>query len=380
MRILQWDFPHLPPLGGREIFVERLSMSLTQENHEVLIVAGAILNEDPLHVVTRSEMGIPLQRVNLGAFGSSKAIGEASPVRKLLKKIIDEFAPDVIHLHHFLSPASIFLDAYLRSARRNIPVVYTVHDIQSLVRIPNPLGRVIVGGMTDVIVCPSEYMYRRLRAQEKGLPERLVLIENGVPKSSGPQFCNGDSKSKKMQVLSAANFESHKGIIVLLNAWAKVSVNFPETRLVVAGDGRMKKSFVEYSRALGLEKSVHFPGWLTEDQLALEFGPDTVVVVPSLIAEAFGLLAAEAQMAGSAVVASNLGGLAEIVVNGETGFLVEPGRTSALAEAIGKLLTDHKMRRNFGANGQDRTRRNFDLKLCSSKYIQLYQLLNYEYC
>lgn len=373
MRILQWAFPHLPPLGGREIFVERLSRSLAEEQHNVLVMADAESVDAPLHEISYLREGIPIHRLNLDAFGTVPTDRTQPSIRKEIKSVIDDFAPDVIHFHNFYSRASVFLNAYLRSANRDIPTVYTIHDVETLSKIPQFLGGEIVGRMTSVIVCPSQYMYRRLESQKGILGKKVVVIENGVPEGNMARRDKGD-----IQILAAANFEVHKGLVVLLTAWSKIARDFPDVRLVVAGDGREKKFLLDYVTKLGISESVYFPGWLSENQLEKEFNRDAIVVVPSLIAEAFGLVAAEAQMAGLPVIASDIGGLNEIVKDGQTGFVIPAGQTSGLSEALTTLLGSSELRRKFGAAGRERAIELFGMQQCTAKYVELYQSLREE--
>jgi glycosyltransferase involved in cell wall biosynthesis len=181
-----------------------------------------------------------------------------------------------------------------------------------------------------------------------------------------------------IQILAAANFEVHKGLVVLLTAWSKIARDFPDVRLVVAGDGREKKFLLDYATKLGISESVYFPGWLSENQLEKEFNRDAIVVVPSLIAEAFGLVAAEAQMAGLPVIASDIGGLNEIVKDGQTGFVIPAGQTSGLSEALTTLLGSSELRRKFGAAGRERAIELFGMQQCTAKYVELYQSLREE--
>lgn len=371
MRILQWAFPHQLPLGGREIFTERLSRAFVARGHEVLLMADSITKDSPLHVVEDLGSGIELHRLNLSSFGKPASIdGSAQNLRGEIKKVIDAFQPDVIHYHNFYSESLIFLSAYMRSTSRKIPVVYTLHDIDTLSKIPPALGGEVIGRLTDVIVSPSKYIHDRFMSIDTIKSKNAVIIHNGVP------AIDVQAKSDELQVLAAASFESHKGLIILLTAWAKIQSQFPSAALVIAGDGRERNFLLDYAQKLGVDSRVTFPGWLSEEQLRSEFAKDTIVVAPSLIAEAFGLIVAEGQMAGLPAIASDIGGLKEIVVNNESGFLVPPGSSDALAKAITRLLEDSTLRRKMGNRGRELALGQFDLEVCATRYLDLFESLH----
>jgi len=371
VRILQWAFPHHHPLGGREIFTERLSRAFVERGHEVLLMADSVTKESPLHVVQNLGNCIELHRLNLSLFGKpANTEGSVKTLRGEIKDVIESFQPDVIHYHNFYSESLIFLAAYMRSNPKKIPVVYTLHDIETLSKIPPALGGDVIGRLTDVIVSPSNYIHSRFTSIDTFESKDTVVIHNGVPVSEL------QPKSSELQVLAAASFESHKGLVILLTAWAKIQSHFPSAKLVIAGDGRERSFLLNYSQKLGIAERVTFPGWLSEEQLRTEFSKDTIVVAPSLIAEAFGLIVAEGQMAGLPAIASDIGGLKEIVVNNESGFLVSPGSADSLGKAIARLLADSELRRMMGNKGRELALSQFNLEVCADKYLNLYRSLH----
>jgi len=125
----------------------------------------------------------------------------------------------------------------------------------------------------------------------------------------------------------------------LLAALPRVRRAFPETRLVVAGQGRQAAALVEQARKLRVRRSVDFVGHLPDRELVACLAAADVVVLPSRY-EPFGIVALEAAAAGAPLVASTAGGLAELVVDGETGLSIEPGDTDGIATAVGAVLSD----------------------------------------
>ena len=122
-----------------------------------------------------------------------------------------------------------------------------------------------------------------------------------------------------------------KGHLVLLRALAQARARVPDVTLDLAGRGPLEPALKAYVRELGLEDAVRFLGFVSPVQRAVEDA--AIVVVPSL-GEGFGMVALEAMERARPVIASAVGGLPEIVVDGETGLVVPSGDAEALAEAI----------------------------------------------
>ena len=145
-----------------------------------------------------------------------------------------------------------------------------------------------------------------------------------------------------------------KGVDVLLNALALLSGRLPGVRLVVVGDGPERPALERLAATLGVAGAVTFVGHRVQDQMEGALAGVWVQAVPSRWDEPFGLVAAEAMMRGTAVVASSGGGLADQVVPGQTGALVPPGNAQALADALEPMLRDRDLAERMGAAGRAR--------------------------
>jgi glycosyltransferase involved in cell wall biosynthesis len=119
------------------------------------------------------------------------------------------------------------------------------------------------------------------------------------------------------------------------------------------------------------EEQVEFCGWLSQDQLNQEFSRDCVLVIPSLVGEAFGQIGAEASMSGVPIIANRIGALTEIVEDGLSGFTVTTGDTQELATRIRDLLTNGNLRRSMGGAGRIRAISNFELLTSAKSYEDL---------
>ena len=231
---------------------------------------------------------------------------------------------DVVHAHWLPSGA-----VALATSR---PVVLTVHgtDVE-LARRVRPLARAILRRMSVVLAVSNA-----LADDARGLGAHDVrVVPNGVelPEAVGEE-------AEPPEILFAGRLSREKGILELVEAARG-------HKLVVAGDGPLRDRVPD---ALG---------WVPPHELASRYARAAVVACPSH-REGFGLACAEAMAHGRAVVASDVGGLRDLVDDGETGLLVPPRDVQALRAALERLLADPELRRRLGANAREQVRR-----LCS---------------
>ena len=152
-----------------------------------------------------------------------------------------------------------------------------------------------------------------------------------------------------------------KGHLVLLRALARARARVPGVTLDVAGRGPLAPALKGYARELGLEEAIRFLGFVSPVEEAIEGG--AIVVVPSL-GEGFGMVALEAMERARPVIASSVGGLPEIVADGETGLVVPPADVDALADAIVALAADLPRAARMGAAGRVRALEQFTPERC----------------
>jgi glycosyltransferase involved in cell wall biosynthesis len=244
---------------------------------------------------------------------------------------------DVVHAHWLPSGA-------VALATRK-PVVLTLHgtDVELARRVP-ALARAILGRMHVVLAVSNALAdeARRLGARD------VRVVPNGVelPERVGEE-------TEPPEILFAGRLSREKGVLELVDAARG-------HRLVVAGDGPLRARVTQAR------------GWLPPDELASLYSRAAVVACPSH-REGFGVACAEAMAHGRAVVASDVGGLRDLVVDGETGLLVPPRNAAALRGALERLLADRELRLRLGANARERVR-----ELCSWDRITDATLAAYE--
>ncbi len=163
-----------------------------------------------------------------------------------------------------------------------------------------------------------------------------------------------------------------KGLPVLLKALAQVKSD--NWKLIVVGGGDWRARYTKQSRQLKLGKRVAFAGYVPTAELPDYYRLAQMFVLPSLNeAEAFGLVALEAMASGLPVIASRLPGVRELVVQGETGWLVKPGDEMALAAAIESLLSSDQERARLGEQALKKVQLNYRWQVVGHKLLEIYR-------
>ncbi len=153
------------------------------------------------------------------------------------------------------------------------------------------------------------------------------------------------------EILYAGNLLRTKGVQYLLEAMPEVIRQVPAARLILAGGGPDRPFFEALADRRGVGDRVRFAGSVPFDEMAPLYGRCSVFCLPTL-AEAFGISLVQAMACGRPVVASRVGGVPEVVRDGETGLLVPPRSPDLLAAALVRLLSDADLRRTMGARGR----------------------------
>lgn len=168
----------------------------------------------------------------------------------------------------------------------------------------------------------------------------------------------------------ACRLVEQKGIPYALEALRRIRSEFPRAHLVIAGDGEQASELRRLASRLGLADRVHWLGWRA-DAADLMAAFD-VFVLPSL-REGFGLVLLEAMSRRLPIVASHVGAIPEIVIDGETGILVEPRNVDELAKAMTRLLNDRALRKYMGLLGAARLEEHFSVERMVDGTIAVYE-------
>jgi len=196
-------------------------------------------------------------------------------------------------------------------------------------------------------------------------PHKLEVIRPGAPQTRTysdeeiAEFKRRYTLDGCRVILGVGRFVPRKGHVTLLRSMPRILKAIPDALLVLVGKGSHFYEAVSEARALDIRKRVLFPGILSEDDMAKMYQSCEVFALPTgddghAQVEGFGLVFVEANAYGKPVVAGRSGGVADAVLDGETGIIVEPDRPEALADAIVSLMRDPARAQEMGANGRRR--------------------------
>jgi glycosyltransferase involved in cell wall biosynthesis len=297
---------------------------------------------------------------------------DASPEVRLAGAM--DCAPSVVHLHQFEDPE------LLSVMRERAPVLISVHGytactsgvyyfrpgqectrahgpgcipnlaLRGCAHTRNPTslpaayrhasrGLAAIQG-ADLAISYSSAVDRHLAANGIELRMVIPLFTTMEPKV-------GSGHEGRRRVVFAGRVIDAKGVGVLIRAAREI-----DAEVVICGDGWRTEAMRRLARRLGVAERVHFRGWLGPDGLATELAEASIVALPSLWPEPFGLVGIEALAAGRPVVASLTGGVGDWLEDGVNGLAVKPGDVTALARALGELLDDPARQAELGAAGQ----------------------------
>ncbi|MCH8877288.1 MAG: glycosyltransferase family 4 protein [Chloroflexi bacterium] len=152
-------------------------------------------------------------------------------------------------------------------------------------------------------------------------------------------------------VLFVGRLEKEKGVSFLIKAMALVTEKLPGARLLIAGDGGYRSALAKIAKSERVQNEVSFLGWLEDEQLRLAYKKSRLLVLPSIWEEGLGMVLLEAGLMGRPVIASDIGGIKDVVRHGENGLLVPPGDIVSLTTAILVLLKDKELAERMGLAG-----------------------------
>ena len=272
--------------------------------------------------------------------------------------------PTILHTH------LVHADAYGQTAGKlaGVPVrLSTKHGFNEFRE-----GRVFalgdrtLGALAHRQIAISRGLARYL-AETEGFPEPdFEIVHYGIAAGPEPKPYEGD----ELRFLCVGRLIPIKGHVVLLRAFRRVLDERPDARLDIAGRGPLEHGLKDLARELDLNGAVRFLGHVTPIQAAVEQA--FAVVVPSL-GEGFGMVALEAMERARPVIAASIGGLEDLIRDGETGLLVPPGEDVPLAEAMLALAADPARAAAMGVEARRRALERFPENRCTERTEEVYR-------
>ena len=365
MKILIAADLHWPTINGVATFSRNLAHGLAARGHEVLVIApsqrrtGLTEEEWDDNYLVKRTMSVPFP------FYQNFRIS-VSP-RREVKRIIEEFEPDVIHIQMLLGIGQ----ATMRYAKLyNIPVVATNHaipenlmdNIRLLAPVSGPINRLITEygarfhAKADHVTMPTQAAIDLLTSGRENLPDiPIEAVSNGIDlawftptKPTKEIFEKFDIPTDRQIVSYIGRLDSEKHISVLIDAFYQVLQTAKSPiHLLIVGFGTDSDRLENQVYQLGIHDSVTFTGRVSDDEIVELHKVGDVFCMPSP-AELQCIAALEAMASGKPVVAVDAGAVGELCQTERNGFLCDKDDVGQIANALSTLLNDGAMRDRFG--------------------------------
>ena len=349
------------PDGGVAEHVMRLALGLPERGWEPWMVGP---ESAAIYELLRPT-GIPITRLPFRP-GYGHPLDDARVLRDLIG-LMRHSRFDLVHTH---SPKAGAVGRVIALAC-GIPAVSTAHGFPFDPAIRRWPGRAVslrverlLAPRTDAVICVSDAVRRLALEYQLSAPETLLTVHNGTP-SCDPalepdpeleRFASEGPLAGCITVLRPG--KAGRGVEVFLEAGRHVLARLPEARLAVVGNGVLRAELERYARALGHDRRLRFFDYKPPSARQLR---SLEVFVLSSPWEAFAIAPLEAMACGVPQVATDVGGTAEAVSDGETGLLCPPNDPPLLAERIVRLLNDPDLRSRMSQASRERHRRLFTL-------------------
>ena len=351
----------LPPDGAERLLVDVLKYRSSDFDYIVLcLVKGGLLEEE------LAEIGVPVM-----IFGKKRKFDLHLLFR--LYKWFRKERPSVVHTHLFTA------DSWARTAAimARVPGIFcTTHSANDWKpKVYIIIDRILARFSSRIIAC-SESIGTVLEKEHGIAGKRIVTISNGIDINRFRNITPVDLSStfsiddRVVKMLIIGRLQPVKGHLDLLPVLAKLKNEGLKFHLLIIGSGRLRDKIEGMVQELHLENCVTLAGF-RKDVPGILASSD-VVLMPSLW-EGLPLSLLEAMVMGNAVVASAVGGIPDVIDDGENGFLFNPGDSDAMAEKIKKLIVDKHLRKLMGARAKKLVEARYSAKTVCYEYEALYR-------
>lgn len=390
--------------GGSEKYYFELADILKENGHEV-----AFFSMDNEKNISTGEKEYFVEKIDLNTGSKLKAM-EVIYSKKNYKKMlqaIDDFKPDIVHLNNFQRQLSA--SVVKAAKKRNIPIVYTAHDLQAICpaismldannnvctecmqgkykncfkkkcvknsKLKSLLGSIegkyyrrnkIYTNIINKIITPS-FFYKDMLVKD-GIPEdRVVGIHNFIKIEDYNIKTEDDGYALYLGRLS-----KEKGIIKLIEAISiAVEIN-DKIKLYIAGAGPEEEKIKEIIKDKKLENNVTMLGFLNQKEVKDYIRKASFLIIPSIWYENCPYSVLETQAIGKPIIGSNLGGIPELVKDNENGIIYQYDDVNELAYKIEELFKDKKLREKYSKNAKEYANKEYSKEAYYEKIISVYK-------
>jgi len=353
-------------LGGSERQLFHIVTGLDKSNFEAVVLSLNPSSDD--HWENRlSEEGVQVIGISKG-----------NPLHRAwrIRQVITQFNAEIIHSFHYFTNAYAAICGWQQKTK----VIGNIRfwpSRERMARVGSLPRRWLCLYGVNILLCNSEAIRQKLRKSYRKLPTMLAA-PNGVDLYSYNKLIELRDQGRKafrtrddeIIIGYVGRLDHNKDPLLLLNAFKGLVINNPNITLVYVGSGPLRASLKEQAESIGLQDKVSFMGSRPNAQ---ELMPAFDIFCLPSKTEGMPNSVMEASSAGVPIVASNVGGVREIVINEKTGFLFPSGNASALRDKLHRLIVNPQRRANMGNAGRILMEKKFTLECMIGYHEQLYQ-------
>ena len=362
MKIVLWSSQSLPEVGGIEVMVQSLALEYIKEGHSVIVISTNSYSKEYEKKV--------IDGVTIHTFAFRKCyfefnLKEILSINQRILKIIDDFSPDIVNIHGWYEDLAFYQEKVLRS--RPIPICLTVHGLidQDHYKTKSCLK---IWDMASHVNTVSNALIETLEKTHMHHPN-LSCIYNGISISNTPIRRISTTHPTLVMVGRLSVEKSYETAFYALKLLIK---KYPSLKLILVGGGDEFDKLSNLRESLKLTQSIEMTNFVHPESVEHYLDKASLVLIPSTY-ESFSLVAVHAAIRQKCVIASDVVGLKEVIVNNVTGILIGPENPEVLASTIHQLFKDHKKIESLSYQAQKRARELFSIEKSSQNYLKLYQ-------
>lgn len=374
--IITSEFP--PGPGGIGTHAKELAYHWHQLGHPTQVITPQDYRTDQQIADFNQSFPLPIHTVEGGSF--RKRLWSHF---QLFRKVYREFQPDLVLATNM---KQVWLTAFLQKIY-GFPFIAVGHGTEfGVTGRKASLNRAAYGRALELI-CVSRFTQERMLAQ--GIqPKATQVIYNGADQHRFNQVNPSKRESLREQfgigqrptLLTVGNVTPRKGQDNVIRALPHLTEKFPDILYLVAGLPSHREPFQKLAEQLGVADHVRFLGAVSDQDIVDLYNAADLKLMTSAITadgdmEGFGIAAIEAGLCGRASIVSGDSGLAEAVIDGETGLHVNPKDPIDVADKISQLLDDPDRRNLLGQNARQRALKDLTWEKCAEKHIQVFEAM-----
>ena len=364
MRVLYWTDFFLPHIGGVETFGGDLIPALQARGHDVTVVTAS--HKTDLPAIERVG-SIPVHRFPMWTALLANDLRQIVSVRRAVSALKRQIRPDIVHLHF---GATSYLHLLTRAVGRT-PTLTTVHALtRTSLTDTSLLGRIVRA--SAAVNAVSAVGYQLLRQAFPEAARRLSFVYYGLAPSAVSTIEVITPRFDEPVILCLGRLAPQKGFDLALKAFALVEKVFPKARLMIVGEGVEESALKQLASTLGITDKVDFTGSVPPEEVYAVINRATMMLLPSRF-EGLPLVALQAARMQRPIISSAVDGLPELVVDQESGLVLEDNNERELARAIACVLQNPRKAIGMGKALAQRFEERFGFDQCVSQYERLYR-------